>query len=72
MKTLTTIKAFGQMINKYKNTFNVYNKVVHVDTQVEEHCTSISEGKCVLTYLECSIGHARKIKSHFTEILKNV
>lgn len=62
----------GQLINKEKSFFYMYHKVAHTHIKEVEDCTGLSKGKFPLMCLGCPIGHARKKKVHFTELMKKV
>lgn len=59
----------GQKINRDKSVFFVHNMAAHRDIQLIEECSGFPRGKFPLTYL---IGHARKRKTHFADLMKKV
>jgi len=71
MNTLEDYEAqSGQLINKGKSAFSMFNKanIAHVD--VVEEVTCFSRGSFPFNYLGCPIGHEKKQKIHFKELIK--
>lgn len=44
----------------------------HKDIQLIEKCSKFSRGTFPLTYLGFPIGHARKRKTHFADLMKKL
>lgn len=53
-----------------KSAYLVYKKVALANIQVVEDSTGFTKGKFPLRYLGCPIGHARKRKSNFIDLMK--
>ncbi|XP_015160507.1 uncharacterized protein [Solanum tuberosum] len=62
----------GQLINKEKSFFYLFNKAAHSSVQTVEEVTSFCKGNFPLTYLGCPISHSKKKKSHFKELIKKI
>lgn len=62
----------AQKINQEKSLFFVYHKTAGTIVQIVEDITGFSKGKFPMIYLGCPIGHTRKRKKHFVELLKNI
>ncbi|XP_049410705.1 uncharacterized protein LOC125873924 [Solanum stenotomum] len=63
MKTLQLYEAqSGQLINKEKSLFYMFNKTAHVIVQEVEDTTGFMRESFPLTYLGCPIEHAKKKK----------
>lgn len=50
----------------------MYHKAAHSHIKEVEDCTTFTKGNFPLMYLGCPIGHARKRKMHFSELIKKV
>ncbi|KAG5602413.1 hypothetical protein H5410_033783 [Solanum commersonii] len=62
----------GQLINKEKSLFYLFNKAALSSVQMVEEITGFCKGSYPLTYLGCPIGHAKKKKIHFKELIKKI
>jgi len=62
----------GQKINKEKSFFYMFNKAALSEVQLVENITSFSRGKFPLIYLGCPIGHTKKRKVHFVDLIKKI
>jgi len=62
----------GQKINKEKSLFYVHDKIARTVIQEVESCIGFSRGKFPLMHLGCPIGHARKRKIHYFDLIKKV
>ncbi|XP_060181247.1 uncharacterized protein LOC132610861 [Lycium barbarum] len=62
----------GQLINKRKSSFYMFNKVSNQLIQQVEAVTGFVRGQFPFTYLGCPITHARKRKVDYTNLLKKV
>ncbi|XP_060216476.1 uncharacterized protein LOC132643959 [Lycium barbarum] len=60
----------GQLINKRKSSFYMFNKVSNQLIQQVEIVTGFVRGQFPFTYLGCPITHVRKRKFDYTDILK--
>ncbi|XP_060194978.1 uncharacterized protein LOC132624176 [Lycium barbarum] len=65
-------RIYGQLINKRKSSFYMYNKVSNELIQQIEAVTGFVRGQFPFTYLGCPITHARKRKVDYTELLTKV
>ncbi|XP_059310556.1 uncharacterized protein LOC132061893 [Lycium ferocissimum] len=65
-------KISGQLINKRKSLFYMFNKVSNELSQQVEAVTGFVRGQFPFTYLGWPITHARKRKVDYTELLKKV
>lgn len=59
----------SQLINKVKCVFLVYHKIDHAYINKIEESTSFIREKISLIYLGCPMGHSKKRKVHFSELL---
>lgn len=62
----------GSFINKEKSVFLIYHKTTDAHIREVEECTIFSTRKFPLIYLGCPIGHRKKKKVHFSELMKKV
>lgn len=70
METLQLYEAqLGQLINKGKSLFYMFNKTVHA---IVHDTTIFIRGSFPLNYLGCPIGHAKKKKVHYSELIKKI
>ncbi|XP_060210732.1 uncharacterized protein LOC132637695 [Lycium barbarum] len=60
----------GQLINKIKSSFYVYNKISNVLIQLVENITGFSRGIFPFTYLGCPVTHSRKRKADYNELIR--
>ncbi|XP_060210793.1 uncharacterized protein LOC132637772 [Lycium barbarum] len=65
-------KISGQLINKRKSSFYMFNKVSNELSQQVAAVTGFVRGQFPFTYLGVPITHARKRKVDYTELLKKV
>lgn len=63
--------GFGQLIFK-KSVFLFYHKTTHAHIREMKECTNFNIGKFPLIYLGFPIGHAKKKKVHFLELMKKM
>ncbi|XP_049414633.1 uncharacterized protein LOC125877356 [Solanum stenotomum] len=73
MDTLQLYEAQScQLINKGKSLFYMFNKTAQAIVQEVEDTTGFMRGSFPLTYLGCPIGHAKKKKVHYSELIKKI
>lgn len=71
METLHLYEAqSGQPINKRKSLFYIFNKTAQSIVQEVENTTGFMRGNFPLTYLGCPIGHAKKKKVYYSQLIR--
>lgn len=59
----------GQKINKEKGLFQMFSKAATKSVKIVEEIIDLLKGKFPLTYLGCPIGHAKKSKTGFADLI---
>ncbi|XP_059288078.1 uncharacterized protein LOC132041386 [Lycium ferocissimum] len=73
MKILQDSEAIsGQLINKYKSAFYMYQKIPGVLSQQVAQITGFKRDQFPLKYLGCPIFHARRKKVYSNDLIKRV
>lgn len=62
----------GQLINKGKRFFYLYSKATQTSIQVVEEVTGFEKENFPLMYLGCPIGHGKKKKVYFSELIGKI